>query len=365
MSALGASLAKGWITQYATPVTGKHWDDAFLRHRRFIGIKRWHLNVIIQCLPILIHIAFFLFAIGLVILLFQNDIAIGGVIICLVFIITVLYLGSTVHPVYSLDSPFRTPVTSFITWIFGGSGATSDVLELLDDDACKAQALGWLLKESADITVIEATIQAIAGLPLQPVIQHVLYHSQIVNLLSRGLSESVQTSGNSNLLRAYLYAILHLVQAGPLESDDGFTPAALVSLISIGGPLHQLHDLEHSVQGIALCVKGRIQLLFPSSSFENTIFHTDIPIMLKSSEGHLRLLLQEVYLLANYIPNKMENSADSLYKPTILELLKSTSSKMQKDGYQKLSDKVNNGMSLFEICHGQLIVSHSCFNLWG
>ncbi|KAJ7938580.1 hypothetical protein B0H13DRAFT_1578879, partial [Mycena leptocephala] len=69
MSALGASLAKGWIAQFSSAGFGSLWVDASKHSRRLRGIRRWHLKLIIQCLPILIHIAFFLFSAGLVILL--------------------------------------------------------------------------------------------------------------------------------------------------------------------------------------------------------------------------------------------------------------------------------------------------------
>ncbi|KAJ7611077.1 hypothetical protein DFH06DRAFT_1016365, partial [Mycena polygramma] len=71
MSALGASLAKGWITQFSSSVSGASWSDDSLHCRRFGGLRRWHLKLIIECLPILIHIAFFLFSLGLVIFLFR------------------------------------------------------------------------------------------------------------------------------------------------------------------------------------------------------------------------------------------------------------------------------------------------------
>ncbi|KAF8147248.1 hypothetical protein K438DRAFT_1460018, partial [Mycena galopus ATCC 62051] len=70
MSALGASLAKGWVTQFSSVVAGYSWDDAAVHCHRYAGINRWHLRLIIQCLPVLIHIAFFLFGAGLIVLLF-------------------------------------------------------------------------------------------------------------------------------------------------------------------------------------------------------------------------------------------------------------------------------------------------------
>ncbi|KAJ7909332.1 hypothetical protein B0H13DRAFT_1714890, partial [Mycena leptocephala] len=120
MSALGASLAKGWVTQFSSSVSGSTWVDAAGHCRRFRGIKRWHLKLVVQCLPILIHVAFFLFSIGLVILIFQDDTTIGIVILTLTAIIVILYFASSIHPIYSLDSPFRTPVSGMIRRLFLG-----------------------------------------------------------------------------------------------------------------------------------------------------------------------------------------------------------------------------------------------------
>jgi len=351
MSALGASLAKGWVTQYASPVTGMNWHDASLRHRRFNGISRWHLKVIIQGLPILIHVAFFLFTIGLVILLFREDIAIGGVIIVLIFIITMLYFGSTIHPVYSPDSPFRTPVSSFIAWSFNRPRATSEASQPLNDDAFKAQALAWLLTESADSKVIQITVQAIAGLPLSPDIQNVLYHAHIANMLCEGLSECVQGlqySETLGLFSAYLYAILHLVQAGPPQAGDNSTSATLLSLVEPGGLLYLPHNLQHGVQGTALCVKGRILLLHSNNPMDTSLFTTDIPVMLKSSDGHLQQLLQEVYLLAygsmDFSTNNVQMPWRPQQEPTLLEFLKSPNPHIQSDGHKKLSEQTSTGM---------------------
>ncbi|KAJ7643055.1 hypothetical protein DFH06DRAFT_934261, partial [Mycena polygramma] len=120
MSALGASLAKGWITQFSSSVSGSTWADASLHCQRFGGLRRWHLKLIIECLPILIHIGFFLFSIGLVILLFQDDLAIGIVICAITGVILALYASSSVHSAFSSDSPFRTPVSGMVRRLMHG-----------------------------------------------------------------------------------------------------------------------------------------------------------------------------------------------------------------------------------------------------
>ncbi|KAJ7452653.1 hypothetical protein FB451DRAFT_939870, partial [Mycena latifolia] len=114
MSALGASLVKGWVTQFSSAVSGSSWGDAEQHASRSRGLKRGYLKLIVHCLPILIHIAFFVFSIGLDILIFQDDTAIGAVVLVLLTSIAILYAVSSIHPAYSLDSPFRTPVSGMI-----------------------------------------------------------------------------------------------------------------------------------------------------------------------------------------------------------------------------------------------------------
>lgn len=169
MSALGASLAKGWVAQYVSVTSGTTWQDVSLRHHRFIGITRWHLKMIVQSLPILIHVAFFLFATGLVIILFRDNKVIGAVILSFVGIIAVLYIGSTLHPVFSPDSPFRMPVSDFLPRYTRPSRRSRrwshSVPSVIANDVLKVQSLAWLLAESPKEMVIDECIKAIDTLP--------------------------------------------------------------------------------------------------------------------------------------------------------------------------------------------------------
>ncbi|KAJ7601504.1 hypothetical protein DFH06DRAFT_1072029, partial [Mycena polygramma] len=114
MSALGASVAKGWVTQVSSTVSGSSWDDASLHRKRLRVIKQWHLQLIIEFLPILIHIAFFLFAAGLIVLLFDDDRPIGIAVLVLTGLVGVLYVANSLLSAYHSDSPFRTPVSHII-----------------------------------------------------------------------------------------------------------------------------------------------------------------------------------------------------------------------------------------------------------
>jgi hypothetical protein len=301
MSALGASLPKGWVTQFSSSVSGSAWGDAEAHCRRFRGLKRWHLKLIIQCLPVLIHIAFFLFSIGLVILVFQDDVAIGIVIFILTALIMFLYIGSSVHSAYSFDSPFRTPLSGMIRRLRSGSWRLEAFAEFPSrKDAQKAQALTWLLTESPNADTINAAIRAVAGLPANLFVQNQLLHGSTVGILSRTLSvQLAKDSPDRDLLSSSLHALLHLVQALPMDADDTDSPKALRALIDHGGPLFVTNSLPSGIQEVALCVKARILLFLCQDTHETTVFNTDIPILMGSCpDTHLRRLLFQILLLA-------------------------------------------------------------------
>ncbi|KAJ7794411.1 hypothetical protein B0H14DRAFT_2621913 [Mycena olivaceomarginata] len=184
----------------------------------FRGLKRWHLKLIIQFLPVLIHIAFFLFSIGLVILVFQDDVAIGIVIFILTALIMFLYIRSSVHSAYLVDSPFRTPLSGMIRRLRSGSWRLEAFAEFPSrKDAQKAQALTWLLTESPNADTINAAICAVAGLP--------------ANLFVQGPATPWLD-----------------IQAVLMDADDTDSSKALWALIDHGDPLNQYAANRNEVQ---------------------------------------------------------------------------------------------------------------------
>jgi hypothetical protein len=149
-SALGVSLAKGWVTQFSSTVSGSSWGDAQSHSKRYRELARWHLDLIVQCLPILIHIAFFLLSIGPVIMLLGHDRVIGVSICVLTVLVAVLYLASSFPSAWFEDSPFHRPISGFIRGVadrfsHGPSSPTTLTKFLTRPDAQKVQALTWLL----------------------------------------------------------------------------------------------------------------------------------------------------------------------------------------------------------------------------
>ncbi|KAJ3916341.1 hypothetical protein F5877DRAFT_46839, partial [Lentinula edodes] len=67
--ALFAVLAKQWLRQYMSIITGTPRQRVFIRQFRLDGLIKWRVQTIIGLLPVLLHISLILFLAGLVIFL--------------------------------------------------------------------------------------------------------------------------------------------------------------------------------------------------------------------------------------------------------------------------------------------------------
>jgi hypothetical protein len=76
-----------------------------------MGTKRFQLIAVIAAIPIFLHLALFLFFIGLVILLKSDNKTVAKVVAISVGTMGVLYITCTIMPLFFTDCPFRTPLT--------------------------------------------------------------------------------------------------------------------------------------------------------------------------------------------------------------------------------------------------------------
>ncbi|KAF8814781.1 hypothetical protein BYT27DRAFT_7028350, partial [Phlegmacium glaucopus] len=163
LSALGASLAKSWVADYARVQHKPNAEDAYHRHRRFLGISSWHLTDVITSLPILLHTAYFLFAFGLAIFLFGEYAPIGAITLVFTVVALILYLGTATVPVFRPDCPYQTPITTFLIRLAGWLFKTEQYNPSLSDIS-KAQLLLWLHDICLGSAEMDQIIVAIAGL---------------------------------------------------------------------------------------------------------------------------------------------------------------------------------------------------------
>ncbi|KAF9005272.1 hypothetical protein BDZ89DRAFT_966710, partial [Hymenopellis radicata] len=68
-TALLALLGREWLRSYAAPTWGSAQDRGRVRHSRYMGLMRWRVPEIIQCLPVILHVSLALFFAGFIILL--------------------------------------------------------------------------------------------------------------------------------------------------------------------------------------------------------------------------------------------------------------------------------------------------------
>ncbi|PBK83125.1 hypothetical protein ARMGADRAFT_945379, partial [Armillaria gallica] len=68
-TALVAVLVKQWLHHYVALPSGTPRDRSFTRQFRYAGFQKWHVQVVIGLLPVLMHLALAIFLVGLVIFL--------------------------------------------------------------------------------------------------------------------------------------------------------------------------------------------------------------------------------------------------------------------------------------------------------
>src|SRR5947207_1500689 len=86
-------------------------EDARARHCRYIGILKWKLGAVIFAIPILLHLALFLFFIGLVILVWSDNTTVAKVVTALISAATFFYLAGNTLPALFDDCPLGTPLS--------------------------------------------------------------------------------------------------------------------------------------------------------------------------------------------------------------------------------------------------------------
>ncbi|KAK7018383.1 hypothetical protein R3P38DRAFT_3360152 [Favolaschia claudopus] len=343
-SALGASVAKGWATPFSTTSPGSGWSNARVHSRCWYGTRRWHLNFVVQSLPLLIHLAVFLFGAGLAILLFQDDRPVGVVILALMTVVGVAYLAPTVLRATFPDFPFRTPISGIVPFLFGHWDSRTFAPFPSSEDAQKGFALAWLLRHSLeDDAITDSAIRAVAGLPFLIPVQDELVRGATASTISNRLSaELLKETKDPVFLRGCLFALLHLVQTKPLD------PVALRVLYDTSvGTLRNIESMPTTVHEVALCVTGRI-LLFSEQirgkeqlDLEDCLFETDIPVLANCFRAPcLYRSLREVCHLRGWQPSESPSHDDFVW-------LKSTQIARRQEAHAKLiAETSQDGMTV-------------------
>ncbi|KAF8603247.1 hypothetical protein BDV93DRAFT_407854, partial [Ceratobasidium sp. AG-I] len=106
-----AMLAKEWCHLFMSGRDGNVHDQARKRQLRLEGLKRWKMEGIIPALPTLMHLALFLFAVGLCIYLWNIHAGVAIPVILISVAAGVLYLSAIVLPFIHDYCPYETSLS--------------------------------------------------------------------------------------------------------------------------------------------------------------------------------------------------------------------------------------------------------------
>jgi Family of unknown function (DUF6535) len=117
--ALLCILVKQWTRSYERDLAGVSSPHlrARIRHFRYHGVKVWHLPSIVGLLSILMHLALFLSAVGIIDLLLSTAPAVGYVAFSISILAGSFFYTTTLLPVFIPDAPFRSPLSKLLTEI--------------------------------------------------------------------------------------------------------------------------------------------------------------------------------------------------------------------------------------------------------
>jgi len=114
--ALLATLQQRWARRYlllTQPQRAIH-KRAFIRSFFAEGVSRFHLPIIVEAIPALLHISVFLFLAGLVISLVAIHHTVGFIVLAASFACAVVYAVITVLPTIYHDSPYTSPFSALV-----------------------------------------------------------------------------------------------------------------------------------------------------------------------------------------------------------------------------------------------------------
>lgn len=115
--ALSATLVEGWARYYlnATHSRPTPQDRARISSYLYRGVKKYKMTAVVEIIPFLLHISLFLFFAGLVLFILPVNSTIGYLMLGMLILCGLLYTLITTLPIFQLDCPYWTPVSS-ICW---------------------------------------------------------------------------------------------------------------------------------------------------------------------------------------------------------------------------------------------------------
>jgi hypothetical protein len=112
-----AMLGRQWLTHYAKPERGSSIDTIRNRKLKMDGMDAWRVNLVLDCLPLLLYTSLLLLGSGLSTYLFIISQTIAGVVIGFTSFCLLFYFISSAAAVLSQHCPFQTPLSLTLQYL--------------------------------------------------------------------------------------------------------------------------------------------------------------------------------------------------------------------------------------------------------
>ncbi len=196
MTALVSVLVKQWLHHYMTLPSGTPRERAHLRQYRFDGLEKWRVPLIVGLLPVLLHLALYVYLVGLSIYLYNLHRSISWIIVAMTVAALIVYFTTNAIPIIQPQCPYHTPIShivypSFIpiyrsvvrflrrrlpilpslpslldSIAFDSLKGAESLLVKDSGDIMTVNGLYWLFQTSNNPTVLTIVFQSIGGLPV-------------------------------------------------------------------------------------------------------------------------------------------------------------------------------------------------------
>ncbi|KAG9108431.1 hypothetical protein FRC07_008445 [Ceratobasidium sp. 392] len=107
-----AMLAKDWCYRFMSRRSGPMYEQAIRRQQKWNGMELWKMELVLEKLPLAMHLALLLFAVGLCIYLWDISVSVAMPVVVTTAIAVLTYGFATIAPLRDTFCPYSTPLSS-------------------------------------------------------------------------------------------------------------------------------------------------------------------------------------------------------------------------------------------------------------
>ncbi|KAL5634304.1 hypothetical protein ACGC1H_002393 [Rhizoctonia solani] len=306
-AALIAMLAKEWLSAYLSFRPRSARRRAFIRQSRLQGLEDWWALHIVDLLPTLLHASLLLFSVGLVIYLWDYDVAVAAVLsgvigLTLTFYVVTGVLGATFE-----FCPFVTEVSGYIrrAALALFSPSREQRPETNNESAAPSiqdlKALLWLANNARDPSVVDHSYRAMAGLHASAYIKSTSVTAQLNSDVGPSATHEgpiyVYRESTLGSLLDTVVARFEKLMAGTLETGSGEPPISryINAILGLSNYIHRLTS-ETPISGVDILYK--IDMLWSSNLPPRSISGNSFTQLLITKQEVMQLVAKE--LITNY-----------------------------------------------------------------